>query len=138
MTANRTWSEPLVQRLVELRQADDPEQAITAYANELRAEAGEVALPIDVGAIASLKGVKRRQGDYDFAGRIYAEPGGQLVMDLNANDNQRRRRFTCAEAYDVLPSALHHVGWLRRGSDLRNLVKVAVEVGLGAQAALIL
>ncbi len=33
---------------------------------------------------------------YDFAGRIYADLDGQLVMDLNDQDGAERQRFTCA------------------------------------------
>jgi hypothetical protein len=51
-------------------------------------------LPVDVDLIASCLGIKRRAASLAFAGRIYAEENGQLVMDLNANDSEPRRRFT--------------------------------------------
>lgn len=41
-------------------------------------------------------GIRRRLGEHPFAGRIYAEANGQLVMDLNASDSEPRRRFSCA------------------------------------------
>jgi Zn-dependent peptidase ImmA (M78 family) len=59
-------------------------------------DAEQGSLPIDVDLVASVKGVKRRRGDHDFAGRIYVEQNGQLVMDLNSSHNRRRQRFTCA------------------------------------------
>lgn len=92
----RSWSEPLVLRLAKQRQDRDPEKAIAAYAKKLLRDASQSALPIEVEAIASLKGVRRRVGEHDFAGRIYVEPDGQLVMDLNATHNENRQRFTCA------------------------------------------
>lgn len=92
----RNWSEPLVLRLAKKRRDRDPERAIASYARKLLEDAGQSSLPIEVEAIASLKGVRRRVGEHDFAGRIYVEPDGQLVMDLNSTHNENRRRFTCA------------------------------------------
>jgi Zn-dependent peptidase ImmA (M78 family) len=53
-------------------------------------------VPIDVNGLASLLGIKQRIDSFPFAGRIYAEPSGQLVMDLNGDDYQPGQRFTCA------------------------------------------
>jgi Zn-dependent peptidase ImmA (M78 family) len=94
--ATRSWSEPLVLRLAKRRRDRDPEKAIAAYAKKLLKDAGQDSLPVEVEAIASLKGVRRRVGEHDFAGRIFVEPDGQLVMDLNSAHNENRRRFTCA------------------------------------------
>jgi hypothetical protein len=59
-------------------------------------EGGQSKLPVNVEGIASLQGIRTRTRSYDFAGRIYAEESGQLVMDLNADDSHPRRRFTAA------------------------------------------
>lgn len=73
-----------------------PEQIVERHAEALRRDAEQESLPIDVDLIASVHGVKRRRAAWDFAGRIYAEPDGQLVMDLNSQDGDERQRFTCA------------------------------------------
>lgn len=90
------WDEPLVRRLIMKHKGKDPEQIIEEYAETLLAEAGQAKLPVNVEGIASLQGIRTRTRSYDFAGRIYAEESGQLVMDLNADDSQPRRRFTAA------------------------------------------
>jgi len=59
-------------------------------------ESEQDALPVDVDLIASVLGIRRRVAPFGFAGRIYAEESGQLVMDLNAKDSEPRRRFTGA------------------------------------------
>jgi Zn-dependent peptidase ImmA (M78 family) len=76
--------------------SDDPRQAIENYAEQLLSETKQDRLPIDVETVASVKGVRARRGAHDFAGRIYVEADGQLVMDLNARDSPSRQRFTCA------------------------------------------
>jgi hypothetical protein len=73
------------------------------HAQRFLSESGQAELPIDVDGIASLLGIRRRTGPWPFAGRIYAEPNGQLVMDLNAEDAPPRRRFTCA--HELMHSA---------------------------------
>lgn len=92
----KTWTEPLVLRLMKRHRSQDPKRAIEAYARRLLREAEQVALPVDVDLVASVQGVRRRRGDHDFAGRIYVEADGQLVMDLNTSHNANRQRFTCA------------------------------------------
>lgn len=92
----KTWTEPLVLELGSSHKSGDPRRAVEAYARRLLRDAKQSSLPIDVDLIASVKGVRRREGIYDFAGRIYAEDNGQLVMDLNAGHSTSRRRFTCA------------------------------------------
>ena len=92
----KTWTEPLVLGLMAEASTDDPREAIESYAEKLLSYARQDAFPIDVELIASLKGVRPRRGSHDFAGRIYAEANGQLVMDLNASDSPSRQRFTCA------------------------------------------
>lgn len=94
--ATKSWTEPLVLGLMAEAQTSDPREAIEAYAEKLRLDADQEELPVDVEMIASVKGVRPRRGPHDFAGRIYAEADGQLVMDLNAEDSQERQRFTCA------------------------------------------
>lgn len=94
--ATKTWTEPLVLGLMAEAGSSDPRKAIEAYAEKLRSEARQDSLPVDVEMIASVKGVRPRRGSHDFAGRIYVEADGQLVMDLNAEDSPARQRFTCA------------------------------------------
>ncbi|MGZ4753426.1 MAG: ImmA/IrrE family metallo-endopeptidase [Acidimicrobiia bacterium] len=91
-----TWSEPTVLGLLRKHRARDPEVAIEAYVREQLAAGRQQKLPIDVNGLASLLGIKQRIDSFPFAGRIYAEPSGQLVMDLNGDDYQPRQRFTCA------------------------------------------
>lgn len=73
-----------------------PEEIIESYAADLIAESRHTRLPIRVEHIASLLGIRVREGDHDFAGRIYVERNGQLAMDLSVNDSPRRRRFSCS------------------------------------------
>jgi Zn-dependent peptidase ImmA (M78 family) len=94
--ATKTWTEPLVLGLMAEAGTADPREAIEAYAEKLRRDARQNSLPIDVKTIASVKGVRPRLGAHEFAGRIYVEADGQLVMDLNAEDSPARQRFTCA------------------------------------------
>lgn len=96
MAKRAEWSEPLVRRLIEDNGGQDPREVIRAYANAKRKESEQDSLPIDVDTIRSVLGIRRREGDYDFAGRIYAEETGQLVMDLRSTDSYERQRFTCA------------------------------------------
>lgn len=90
------WTDPLVQRLIRRHRGKAPEEIVREYVARWLAEAGQVELPVDVEGIASLLGIKRRLVDGPFAGRIYAEPSGQLVMDLRESDGGPRRRFSCA------------------------------------------
>src|SRR5690242_9817980 len=90
------WTELLVRRLIEENGGADPREIIRAYADKKRREAGETKLPINVDLIRGYLGIRKRAGDYNFAGRIYAEESGQLVMDLRATDSSERQRFTCA------------------------------------------
>jgi Zn-dependent peptidase ImmA (M78 family) len=90
------WTEPLVRRLIDENDGAEPEQIIRDYADRLRRDACETKLPINVDLIRSCLGIRRREGDYDFAGRIYAEESGQLVMNLRSTDSLERQRFTCA------------------------------------------
>src|SRR4051812_19990744 len=94
--ATKNWTEPLVLGLMAEAQTSDPREAIEAYAEKLRRDADQEVLPINVEIIASVKGVRSRRGSHEFAGRIYVEADGQLVMDLNAEDSSERQRFTCA------------------------------------------
>jgi Zn-dependent peptidase ImmA (M78 family) len=95
-TRNRPWTEPLVLKLIDRHPGRPAEQIIEQHADKLRREAEQNALPIDVELVASVQGVKQRLAAHDFAGRIYADLDGQLVMDLNHNDGTERQRFTCA------------------------------------------
>jgi hypothetical protein len=90
------WSEPTVLGLLRKHRGRDPEQVIETYVEEHLTAGRQHRLPIDVDGLASLLGIKQRIDSFPFAGRIYAEPSGQLVMDLNGDDYESRRRFTCA------------------------------------------
>src|SRR4249919_1650517 len=92
----KSWTEPLVLKLIAQNQGDDPIVAVERYAASLRECAAQDELPIDVDLIASCKGIRSRSAVHDFAGRIFVESDGQLVMDLNSSDSPERRRFTCA------------------------------------------
>lgn len=83
-------------KLMKRHNGRPPEEIIERHAESLRRDSQQDSLPIDVDLIASVHGVKRRRAAWDFAGRIYAEPDGQLVMDLNSQDGDERQRFTCA------------------------------------------
>lgn len=93
---NGTWSEPLVLKLIDRHRGKDPREILEAHAERLLRESEQDELPVDVDLIASVLGIRRRVAPFEFAGRIYAEESGQLVMDLNAKDGEPRRRFTGA------------------------------------------
>lgn len=95
MKTAEAFSDPLVAQLVR-RRGISPEEAVELYAEQRRLEARQTSLPIDVNLVASVAGIRRRVVPVDFAGRIYADESGQLVMDLRADDSEPRRRFTCA------------------------------------------
>ncbi len=103
MPTRREWCEPLVRRLIGEHGGQNPEAIVERYAECLRLDAGQHALPIDPAVIASCQGVRRRRADYSFAGRILAEPNGQLVMDINQQDSLERQRFT--EAHELIHPA---------------------------------
>lgn len=96
MPKNKDWSEPLVCKLVQRHKGKQPEDILETYANRLLRESEQDKLPVDVDLVASVLGIRRRVAPFGFAGRIYAEPSGQLVMDLNGEDSQPRRRFTAS------------------------------------------
>lgn len=100
MARNRTWSEPLVVKLIERHKGKVPEKILESHADRLLRESEQDALPVDVDLIASVLGIRRRREVFDFSGRIYAEPTGQLVMDLNADEGEPRQRFT--EAHELM------------------------------------
>ncbi|MGH8984591.1 MAG: ImmA/IrrE family metallo-endopeptidase [Acidimicrobiia bacterium] len=91
-----TWSEPTVLGLMRKHHGRDPEAVIEAYIADKLSAGRQRSLPIDVDGLASFLGIKQRIERFPFAGRIYAESSGQLVMDLNLEDREPRRRFTCA------------------------------------------
>jgi Zn-dependent peptidase ImmA (M78 family) len=99
----REWHEPLVRKLVAAHHGRAPEEIVEGYADQLRAAAGQNSLPIRPHLIASVHGVKRKRASYSFAGRIYAEPSGQLVMDINEHDSDERQHFT--EAHELIHPA---------------------------------
>lgn len=91
-----SWNDPLVRRLIRRHRGKTPEQIVREFVTGRLADAGQVEFPIDVEGIASLLGIKRRLVDGPFAGRIFVEPSGQLVMDLRVSDPEPRQRFSCA------------------------------------------
>lgn len=95
IVSRATAAEPLVGRLKARFRAKTGEEAIEKFVSGILAEAGQESLPIRVTAVASFLGISCRSGSFPFAGRIYSEPTGQLVMDLNSDDNNARQRFTC-------------------------------------------
>lgn len=103
MPTRSDWHEPLVRKLIDANGGAPPEQIIERYADGLRVAAGQSSLPIRPHLIASCHGIKRRRATYDFAGRIYAEPSGQLVMDINGEDSDERQHFT--EAHELIHPA---------------------------------
>lgn len=103
MPTRTEWHEPLVQKLIAASGGLEPERIIESYADDLRLAADQTALPIRPHLIASCHGIKRRRASYDFAGRIYAEPSGQLVMNINDQDSDERQHFT--EAHELMHPA---------------------------------
>lgn len=103
MPARTEWHEPLVRKLIASNGGLGPERIMECYADELRLAAGQMELPIRPHLIASCHGIKRRRANYDFAGRIYAEPSGQLVMNVNDQDSDERQHFT--EAHELMHPA---------------------------------
>jgi Zn-dependent peptidase ImmA (M78 family) len=103
MPRRNEWREPLVRRLIDESGGQSPEDVIERYADRLRVAAGETTLPIRPHIVASFHGIKRKSASYNFAGRIYAEPSGQLVMDINQEDSDERQHFT--EAHELIHPA---------------------------------
>lgn len=112
MPTRSEWHEPLVRRLIQSHGGKAPERIIERYADDLRKEAGQDSLPIRPRLIASCHGIKRRRGAHDFAGRIYAEPSGQLVMDINDRDSEERQHFT--EAHELIHPAFPDFAFEKR------------------------
>jgi hypothetical protein len=101
MPRANSWTEPLVLKLIDRHHGKRPEDILEAHAEQLLRESEQGhSLPVDVDLIASVLGIRRRVASLDFAGRIYAEPSGQLMMDLNVDDAEPRRRFT--EAHELM------------------------------------
>jgi IrrE N-terminal-like domain len=100
MMKTDVWSEPVVRKLIERHRGKDPQEILEQQAIRLLGEAEQSSLPVDVDLIASVLGIRRRLMPLPYAGRIYAESSGQLVMDLNENDASPRRRFT--QAHEVI------------------------------------
>jgi hypothetical protein len=103
MAKKTEWSEALVRELIAQNGGRPPEEIIEEHADRLRACAHQSKLPIKPALIASCVGIKRRGGVHDFAGRIYAEPSGQLVMDIRETDSPERQHFT--EAHELIHPA---------------------------------
>jgi hypothetical protein len=103
MPKRAEWREPLVLKLIEANGRRAPEDIIEAYADARRVAAGETELPIRPHLIASVHGIKQNRARYSFAGRIYAEPSGQLVMNINEADSEERQHFT--EAHELIHPA---------------------------------
>jgi hypothetical protein len=95
-TRARPWTEPLVLKLIHSHRQGHPEEIIERHADRLRRDAEQDSLPVDVDLIASVQGVVPRRAAHDFAGRIYADLDGRLVIDVNADDSLERQRFTVA------------------------------------------
>jgi len=108
----RDWREPLVQRLIDAHSGQRPESIIEEHADKLRDASDQHALPVRPDLIASVHGIRRRTGPHDFAGRIYAEPNGQLVMDINDQDSEERQHFT--EAHELIHPAFPNFAVERR------------------------
>jgi hypothetical protein len=96
MSATTEWNHPLVERLVRRHRGKDPRRIIDDFAARCLNDAEQTSLPVNIDLIASLRGIRRRVADHPFAGRIYADENGQLIMDLRADDPGVRQRFTCA------------------------------------------
>ena len=103
MAKKTEWREELVCQLIAENGGGSPQEIIEDYADGLRAAAQQDKLPIKPWVIASCVGIKRRSGPHDFAGRIYAEPSGQLVMDIRESDSEERQHFT--EAHELIHPA---------------------------------
>jgi Zn-dependent peptidase ImmA (M78 family) len=103
MPRRTKWHEDLVLRLIEQHDGAAPEDIIEAFATECRVAAGETQLPIRPSLVASYHGIRLRRAKHNFAGRIYAEPTGQLVMDINESDPAERQHFT--EAHELIHTA---------------------------------
>jgi hypothetical protein len=95
-TPNDGWREPTVCQLMDAAGGQDPVALIEAHAQRLLVEAEARSLPIDVVGIASLLGIRIRTGEGPFAGRIFVDETGVVLLDLNARDSIARRRFTTA------------------------------------------
>jgi len=95
------------------RTSSPKKAALDALEKHWASEDGRVDFPVDPVAIAKRMGaeVLRAKLDEDVSGLLVKEPEAEAAtIYLNADDHERRQRFTCA----------HELGHLARRGDTRN------------------
>lgn len=89
--------EPVVERLVGRRADGDPHPRLKAILDRWRADAGQDKLPVDVFGLASLRGIRVEKVESgDWEGRVYVDPGGRPIIEVNGRHALARQRFTVA------------------------------------------
>jgi Zn-dependent peptidase ImmA (M78 family) len=96
-TAEQRPREPVVERLVGRRADGDPRPRLAAILDSWRADAGQAKLAVDVFGLASARGIrvaKIETGDWE--GRVYVDPAGRPVIEVDEAHSLVRQRFTVA------------------------------------------
>lgn len=87
----------LVERLVGNRADGDPKARLEAILDRWRAEAGQDKLAIDVVGLASARGIRVKEvASPGWDGRVYVDPDGRLVIEVDRDHSLARQRFTVA------------------------------------------
>jgi len=96
-TAEHAEREPVVERLVGRRADGDPHPRLKAILDRWRVEAGQEKLPVDVFGLASLRGIRvEKVESSDWEGRVYVDPRGRPIIEVNGRHALARQRFTVA------------------------------------------
>lgn len=89
--------EPVVERLVGRRADGDPHPRLKAILDRWRADAGQEKLPVDVVGLASMRGIRvEKVQANDWEGRVYVDPRGRPIIEVNGRHALARQRFTVA------------------------------------------
>jgi Zn-dependent peptidase ImmA (M78 family) len=96
-TAEQAEREPVVERLVGRRADGDPRPRLKAILDRWRMEAGQEKLPVDVVGLASMRGIRVEEVEAnDWEGRVYVDPRGRPIIEVNGRHALARQRFTVA------------------------------------------
>lgn len=89
--------EPVVERLVGRRADGDPQPRLRAILDRWRVEAGQEKLPVDIFGLASMRGIRVENVESgDWEGRVYVDPRGRPIIEVNGRHALARQRFTVA------------------------------------------
>lgn len=96
-TTTEAPREALVERLVGSRADGSPKPRLEAILDRWRADAGQDKLAIDVLGLASARGIRVKEvASPGWDGRVYVDPDGRLVIEVDRDHSAARQRFTLA------------------------------------------